>query len=200
MCYNIQKYAKMEAAALIRRYLSFIIALLMCLSLSGCIEPVLDTVTPAGQAKAEADSGLAIANPVREMSREELVDTCGIELNFPENAEDINYSIIELKEYNPIAQLRFSFDGIDYCMRGQYVGSEKAEDISGLYYEWELKEHAYVDYCYGVVYISGEVGYIKWLDAISGTQYSLSMSNGAKKDALIQMAELLFEPGQDKAD
>ena len=47
-----------------------------------------------------------------------------------------------------------------------------------------------------MVYLCGEVGYIKWLDGGNATQYSLSMTEGAERDVLIELAELVFKPLQ----
>lgn len=174
--------------------ISIIIALLASLVLSACVEPVVK-IQP-GTELAVQDSGMKIANPIRQMSREELIEESGVDLGAPENAEDLVYSIIELEGANPVAQLRFTLDEQELCFRAQYIGTEKAEDISGLYYEWERKEYAYVNYCAGLAFFAGELGYIKWFDPVSGIQYSLSMTEGAKFDAMLKLAETVFVPLQ----
>lgn len=188
----------MENWALNKKVISIIIALLLALGLCGCIEPVEkpDPTKPL----AERDSGLAIANPVKEMSRQELIENCGIDLGAPEGAEDMVYSLIDLSESLPVAQLRFKLDGYELCLRAQAMNSQSmAGDISGLYYEWELTRNTFVNFRYAVVNICGDIGYIKWVDAVPGIQYSLSMTEGAEEKLLVELAERVFYPVQDEA-
>ena len=181
---------------MIKRITSIIIALLLCLGLTGCIEPVVepDYTKPL----ADRDSGLAIANPVKEMSREELAEKTGIDLGCPEGAENTVYSLIELSGAEPVAQLRFSLDGHELCLRAQSMSSAAAAgDISGMYYEWEYTKNVFVSMLYAVVNVSGDIGYIKWIDAEGGVQYSLSMNEGAGEKILVELAEKVYQPLQD---
>lgn len=181
-----------------KKALSIIIALLIALGLCGCVEHVEkpDPTKPL----AERDSGLAIANPIKEMSRQELAEKSGIDLGAPEGATDMVYSLIDLSEGLPVAQLRFDLDGHELCLRAQAMNSESmAGDISGLYYEWELKQNTFVSLRYAVVNICGDIGYIKWVDAVPGIQYSLSMTEGADDELLVELAEKVFYPVQDEA-
>lgn len=176
-----------------KRCLSIIIALLISLMLVGCIEPVVepDYTKPL----AEPDSGFAIANPITEMSRQELAVKCGIDLGEPEGAKDMVYSCIELHDAEPIAQLRFNLDGYELSLRAQTMSAEAAAgDISGMYYEWEYTRNTFVSMLYAVVNISGDIGYVKWMDAENGVQYSLSMNEGAEEKLLIELAERVFCP------
>ena len=183
---------------MIKKALSIIIALLLALGLCGCIEPV--TKPDLTKPLAERDSGLAIAKPIKEMSRQELAENCGIDLGAPEGATDMVYSLIDLSEGMPVAQLRFKLDGHDLCLRAQTIYSESAAgDISGLYYEWEFKQNTFVSFRYAVVNICGDIGYIKWVDAEPGIQYSLSMTEGADEKLLVELAEKVFYPVQDEA-
>jgi len=181
---------------LIKRYISFIIALLCAVCLCGCIEYVDDEQVEPGEAIAEKDSGLGLVNPLKEMSREELVEATGIDLGAPENAEELVYSLISLEDSAPIAQLKFKLDGEELCYRAQSMAGQNAADISGMYYQWEIEKHVFVNMNYAVVYCSGDAGYIKWIDAAPGIQYSLSMNEGADKDKLIELAEAVFAPVQ----
>ena len=179
-----------------KRVLSIIIALFFSFGLSGCIEPVEkpDYTKPL----AEQDSGLTVVNPVKEMSRQELIDCSGIDLGAPEGAADMVYSLIDLKDTADIAQLRFTLDGHQLCLRAQTMSAlAPAGDISGLYYEWEYTKNTFVSMLYAVVNISGHIGYVKWIDAEAGIQYSLSMSEGASEEKLIELAERVFCPVSD---
>lgn len=179
---------------MIRKSIMFLLAALLCLSCTGCIEPV--ETEPNYEPLAEADSQLGIVNPVKELSRQELIEKSGIYLGSPDGAEDMVYSLISLAENSPIAQLRFTLDGQELCLRAQNISGENAIDISGMYYDWELTEHVFVSRNYAVVYLSADTGYIKWVYAPAGIQYSLSMAEGADRDKLIELAELVFEPLQ----
>lgn len=174
-----------------KKFLSLIIALLFMVVLTGCIERVeeIDPTKPL----AAADSSLKIANPMKEMSREELIEKTGIDLGTPEGAEDMVYSMIELSEGRPIAQLRFELEGHELCFRAQTVdGKSAAGDISGLYYNWAYTHNTFVARLYAVVNVSGDVGYIKWIDAENGVQYSLSMTEGADEKLLVELADKVF--------
>lgn len=181
-----------------KKVLSSIIALLFAFSLTGCIEPVeeIDYTEPV----AAQDSGLAIANPVKEMSRQELIENTGIDLGSPEGADNLVYSMIELSDETPLAQLRFTLDGYELCLRAQAISADAAaDDISGLYYQWEYTKNVFVSLRYAVVNVSGDVGYVKWVDAAPGIQYSLSMTQGAEAELLIELAEKVFYPTQENA-
>ena len=179
----------------IRKKLALLLAILVCICCTGCIEPV--NTEPDYEPIAEPDSQFSLANPVKEMSRDELVEACGIDLGEPEGAEDMVYSLITLSDNNPVAQLCFSLDGHELCLRAQLMAGEIAQDISGMYYNWESTEHVCVSRDYAVLYLCGEVGYIKWLDGGNATQYSLSMAEGAERDTLIELAERVYKPLQD---
>ena len=176
-----------------KKYLSFIIALLLVFSLAGCIEPV--TEPDYTKPLAEKDSGLTIANPVKEMSREELLEKTGIDLGPAEGAENLVYSMIDLRDAYPIAQLKCSLDGHELCLRAQEMTAQAAAgDISGMYYEWESTRNVFVSMRYAVVSLAGDIGCIKWIDAENGLHYSLSMNQGADEKLLIELAEKLFYP------
>ena len=131
------------------------------------------------------------------MSRQELTEKCGIDLGSPDGADNMVYSLIELNEGMPVAQLRFSLDGHELCLRAQVMTHDSmAGDISGLYYEWEITQNTFVDLRYAVVNICGDLGYIKWVDAVPGIQYSLSMTEGADEKLLVELAEKVFNPVQ----
>ena len=181
---------------MIKRSFVFLLAVLACLSCTGCIEPVEKNENP-GEPLAAQDSQMNIANPVKEMSREELLEQTGIELGAPDGASNMVYSMISLSEGSPIAQLRFELEGHELCLRAQKVAGENAFDISGMYYDWETTEHLFVSLNYAVVCLAGDVGYVKWIDAPNAIQYSLSMMEAADKDTLISLAEAVYEPLKD---
>ena len=178
---------------MVKKYIVLLMVLLVCFGCTGCIEPVEKNENPGDTPLAEQDSQLGIINPVKELSRRELIEAAGIDLGAPEGAEDMAYSLITLSEHSPVAQLKFTLDGHQLCLRAQVIAEEIAIDISGMYYEWELTENVFVDRDYAVVNLADDVGYIKWVDMAPGIQYSLSMAEGADKDTLIDLAERVFK-------
>ncbi len=177
-----------------KKYLVLIMVIVLAMLLSGCIEPVEEAQDGP---LYEQDSQLNIANPIKQMSRQELVESCGINLGEPEGAENMAYSLIELDGGNPVAQLKFTLEGHELCLRAQAMDTQSAAgDISGLYYEWDVSQHTFVRMNYAVAYLKDDMGYIKWIDGAPGIQYSLSMAEGADVDTLVSLAEAVFHPVQ----
>ena len=142
-------------------------------------------------AEMEAVSNtVTVVNPIREVTREEMLAEVGIPLKVPDDATDVAYHVIVGE--STIAQVKFSVNGVEYCLRACTTGEFEPIDISGLYYSWEVKEEAEVGYCVGEVFLVGEVGYIAWLDVVPGINYNLSVKEGATKEILLEMANEVF--------
>ena len=133
---------------------------------------------------------VTVVNPIREVTREEMLEEVGIPLNVPADATDVAYYVIAGE--STIAQAKFSVNGLEYCLRACATGEFEPVDISGLYYTWEVQEEAEVGYCVGEVFLAGEVGYVAWLDVVPGLNYNLSIKEGATKEILIEMANTVF--------
>lgn len=137
-----------------------------------------------------ADQNVTVVNPVREVTPEEMVESTGISLKVPDDAMDVIYYVIAGE--SPIAQAVFTVNEKEYCLRACATAEFEPVDISGLYYDWEVVEDVEVGYCAGKVYLTGETGYISWLDIAPGINYNLTMKEGATKEGLVEMANSLF--------
>ena len=82
-----------------------------------------------------------------------------------------------------LAEMRFTLDGMEYTAR--IKPSEEFDDISGLYYEWEIEEPCVIAFMQGLVKrvtVEGETMELcLWHDADMGLMYSLATS-GADLD------------------
>ncbi len=103
-------------------------AALLLTGFTGCkktAEPVEQTL--------EAEQNTQIANPWRfSISPQEVKDLTGVVFTVPEGAAEVDYSVMEDEK---LAMMNFSLDGTRYEIRVK--PSDKFEDISGLFYEWD---------------------------------------------------------------
>ena len=117
------------------------------------------------------------------------------------DAPDAVYSVIQMDGSYPsdMAETIFSEDGIVYRFRTVAARSVQNENISGLPEDgFAQAEQAEIGWCSAQLrYDEGGAGCIWWLDVAPGLQYSLSMSTGATREKLVQMAEKLYHPMQD---
>ena len=142
-------------------------------------------------AEMEAVSNtVTVVNPIREVTREEMLPEVGIPLKVPDDATDVVYHVIAGESM--IAQVKFNVNDVEYCLRACATGEFEPVDISGLYYTWEVQEEVEVGYCVGEVFFAGEVGYVAWLDIVPGLNYNLSVKEGATKEILVEMANTVF--------
>jgi hypothetical protein len=158
------------------------------LLISAMIFPLTGCVRNSGSAD--------MVNPVHKSSADEILQTLGITMNLPEDAEDAKYSIIDVNEGEPIAQAQFKLDGLSYTYRIR--SSPEMEDISGAYYDWESVKNIEVYYCEGeLCYNEGREGVCLWYDAATGLMYSLFTDTGATEETLLALANDLFVPSHD---
>lgn len=164
-----------------KKVLAFLLISAMIFPLTGCAK----------------NSGSAdMVNPVHESSADEILQTLGITMNIPEDAEDVEYSIIDVNEGEPIAQAQFKKGGSSYTYRIR--SSPEMEDISGAYYDWETVKNIEVYYCEGeLCYNEGMEGICLWYDAVTGLMYSIFTDTGAAEETLLGLANELFVPAQD---
>ncbi len=154
----------------------------------------------AGQSEEQTaqTTVVQLANPIKEVTVEELVTLTGIRLSASEGAEGVSYQTITLDENTVIAQMRFTMEDVEAFVRAQATAELEASDISGLYYEWTKTSTAQVDYCEAIVYLKDDVGYIAWLDVAPGVVYNLGVTEGATAEVLTMLANAVFEPLQDE--
>lgn len=134
-----------------------------------------------------------VANPLVESDADEIMQQLGLALGVPENAENVQYFILN----GDTEEMHFTLDGLDYVARLRPTAS--FEDISGMYYEWtntddgELKgrECKLMRYCGS----DSDVDVCLWYDAAPGLMYSLSTSDSSLDGFDITAAALkVFEP------
>ncbi|OON85729.1 hypothetical protein BXO88_10745 [Oribacterium sp. C9] len=92
----------------------------------------------------EADTSAGLANPWRDITYDEAVATISKLFKAPDGAENVKWSICKTGEDDmaipgPLVQMTFDLDGMSFTAREQVTG-EKAEDISGMYYDWRNTE------------------------------------------------------------
>jgi hypothetical protein len=163
--------------------LIFFVLIYICL-LSGC------------QTKAEKEPTPEVVNPLQESSDKEIIDTLGMNLNVPEDAQNISYFIIEIAEVNSTAQAMFTRDIVDYTYRIR--STTEFEDISGAYYEWETIKEIEISYCSGEVrFNEGKEGICLWYDTVPGLMYSIYATSGASEEGLLSIAYELYVPAED---
>ncbi|MCR5089602.1 MAG: hypothetical protein K6C08_08830, partial [Oscillospiraceae bacterium] len=136
---------------------------------------------PAGTEPAAEDK-TELANPWTDMTEQEAAAMMPEGFHAPEGAESVVWSKME-SGGNTLVQLRFDLNGNSYTAREQQT--EKAEDISGLYYEWTAEDDIILSGPGGgrmagkIFRLIGESGYTDlctWFDADAGVSSSLSVS------------------------
>lgn len=158
-----------------------------------------------------------VANPMTEVTYEELREKTGIELPAPSGASNVKYYTIQISNDEVIAEMDFTLDGKDACLRAEvtaltdmsnYVndfvsGKNKPEDIidsgydiSGLNYEWESYAVQDVQGRVALTVRKGDIGFITWVDGTTGILYNLSMTKGADDQVLTDLANQVFVPMQ----
>ena len=169
-----------------------------------------------GEVEGEEGGEVGIANPMTEVTEQEMVDQTGIDLPAPKEATDVTYFVVDTDEYT-IAQMDFTLDGQPYELRAASTGMTEldaaqtgenemdlegfnfdAGDISGLYYEWTTAGTDLVADRSGIFRIADkeDVGCIAWLDVAPGILYNLTMTSNASHEALKETAEKVFVPMQ----
>lgn len=117
----------------------------------------------------------------------------------PEKAENITYNAFLLDGLT-VAETTFRIDGVTYAYRMSATTEllEDFTDISGLAGPFEQVAAGEVYWCRAKLnFNDGGQGKILWFDLVPGILYSMNMDRGATEEALLDMANSLFEPAQD---
>ncbi len=148
-------------------------------------------------APSEESSAVGMANPWREATFEEAAAAFGSGLfRAPENAENVRWSEMVPAAGEPLWQMAFELDGLEYCARAMHGAG--SDDISGMYYEWGTPDQVTL----AGWEMPGEIRSAKdgdqtahlcaWHDPQRGTGYSLSaVAPGAAAVDLKGMAEAM---------
>ena len=117
----------------------------------------------------------------------------------PENAENITYDAFLVNGLT-VAETTFQINGVTYAYRmaGTMALLENFADISGLEGSFQRIAAGEVYWCKAKIsYNDIGQGKILWFDLVPGILYSMSMDSGATEEALLEMANSLFQPAQD---
>ena len=99
--------------------------------------------------RQEEESPLvSLANPWTELpAKQQLEDVAGIRFSIPQDEETILYRCLQDEG---LAEVQFSRDGDEYCVRAVNQTEGRPDDISGLYYEWTDEETFGFGNCSGI--------------------------------------------------
>lgn len=135
--------------------------------------------------------GILLPNPVRDATREEVLEATGVNLLVPEKATEVSYLLIEGSGYEPLGQARFVFQQAEYIVRVQM--DKDPNDISGMFRDWDSVTHVEQAPFSGTICLdeSGD-GVALWRYEKEGYNFSLAMFNVATQEALLEISKLLL--------
>lgn len=168
-----------------RRILAVLIVLAMLTALAAC------------GTKQEAPAA-QIANPMKEVTAEEMVQAVGIPLYAPGYAENIRYSTITTGD-TVIGQMDFTLDGKAYTYRTTSAQLD-ATELSGIYFNAATETYAEVSYAEGKFLTEGNTSVLFWEDKVPGVRYSLSSTECENPIVLLEIAKDTFVPLQGEDD
>ena len=145
---------------------------------------------------AETESSAQIANPTKQVTKDELASLTGIGLDAAEGAQDVVFTVIDDSDGVKMAQVTFTLNGTEYNYRAESVSDPNGKDISGVYEQWTAEEPVEIQYCKGTFKTSPNASVVIWTDTAPGISYSLSTNGKTDKDSLVKMASSLFVPTQ----
>ena len=156
----------------------------------------------------EADALVGLANPWQDATYDEAINTVSKLFKAPDGAENVKWSICKTgNDENVIpgsmVQMTFDLDGMSFTAREQVTG-DKAEDISGMYYDWTTTEDiTLANWGDGRMaakyqrYVGDEesVDVCTWYDIEYGASYSLITSAKDLEGFDLQaVAEAIYDP------
>ncbi len=135
--------------------------------------------------------GILLPNPVRNATREEVLEATGVDLLVPEKATEVIYLLIEGSGNEPLGQARFIFQQAEYIVRVQM--DSDPNDISGMFFDWDSVTHVEQTPFNGTICLckSGD-GVALWRYEKEGYNFSLAMFNVATEEALLEISKLLL--------
>ena len=138
---------------------------------------------------------VGIANPWAESTAEAIEAALGVPFGVPDDAENVSYRLLE---DDNLAEMEFTWYGMDYCARMQPAA--EFTDISGLYYEtWDTSMDDEVGGCSAIDLRTRDgdmtVDLCLWYDADMGLMYSLT-TGGPDLDGfdILAAAQIVHAP------
>lgn len=204
-----------------RKKLSMIMAAaLVAGALSACGNTAAESEAPVEAVEADepAEAGegeeanVGMANPWRDATEEEASKYAPNCFSAPEGATNVRWSIMlpdnnPANEYKSMVQMDFDLDGQSYTAREQMTG-DTAEDITGMYYDWDIKEPVTLSNWMGGMATDGAtvMSYMGedenamaciWYNIETGYSYSLGTTGADLNGLDIQaVAEAIYDPAK----
>ena len=171
-----------------KKQIALFLSVALLLALCGCTA----RKEPTGESDTE------VVNPIHETDAAGVAERLGATMTAPEGAENVSYRLIDGEQ--PIGEMTFTLEGRDYAYR-MAPSAMGEESIDGMHYDWQQSGETPVGYLSAALsWNEGGAGVIRWFDTVPGMLYSLSMNEGASREALSATANLLFAPLQGEAD
>ena len=179
------------------KYKNFIIVILFILCLAGCSKEKSNTADeqnieePAALESSTEDlpgEPMQIANPWRESSEEEIEEIMRGEIDLPGDFSNVYYQVMNEGE---LCEIDFDYLDLSFTYRMKESGGK--EDISGMYYEWDINEVCDINGNGGEIHIvnneNEKASSVIWYDTAAGMTYSVSVNNAVSRQALIDFAQ-----------
>lgn len=129
----------------------------------------------------------------------DILNTLGYNLDVaPAGAKELVFRKLT-KDDLAVGETTFVLDGIFYAYRvaATNVVEEEFADISGIEEEFAQETVGEIGWCSArLSFTENESGKIVWFDPAPGLLYSLYMERGASEEALLDAAQLLYDPAQ----
>ena len=137
-----------------------------------------------------------IVNPLKEVTKEELLEETGISFIDEYITSDPKYFVITPANPNEkkIAELRFMVGDRELTYRAQPTDKLEAYDTTGLFYDWNEEKDVKVAYCDAKYMKCDEASGLYWLDVVPGINYSMSCIGDMDESQLEGCASILFDP------
>lgn len=137
-----------------------------------------------------------LVNPLKEVTKEELLEETGISFIDEYITSDPKYFVITPANPNEkkIAELRFMVGDRELTYRAQPTDKLEAYDTTGLFYDWNEEKDVKVAYCDAKYMKCDGASGLYWLDVVPGINYSMSCIGDMDESQLEGCASVLFDP------
>ena len=166
----------------------FILFLAAMFALAGCGKKE--------SAEAVQETQAQLVNPLKEVTKEELLEETGITFVDEYITMDPEYYVITPADpaEKKIAELRFMVGDRELTYRAQPTDKLEAYDSTGLFYDWDEEKDVKIAHCDAKYMKCKEASGIYWLDVVPGINYSISCIGDMDESQLEGCASLIFDP------
>ena len=174
-----------------KKIFSIILCLALTLSLAACTKVPETEGVPTGEYETNNEQ---IPNPMQQLTEEEFNNEFNTAAWVPKGSENVEYYKIDSGSGFVIAQINFTRFDKEYCFR---FAQGEEQDISGMYYEWAYQNENDSSAegkpsCQTYINEDEGAGVCNWYDSRTGTNYSITMSEGATRDLLISTFDTMY--------